>query len=394
MEHVHEESCDPSQYCRLDDRTSRIDERLDILMLCDLVDHVIGVDTHRDTHTAAVVTAPGGGIVDTTTDNTTRAGYESLLGWAEDLTEAGERVWAIEGAGSYGVGLTRFLQAAGEWVIEIDRPSRPKPRPGQTKTDTDDAVRAGRDALGIDHCAEPRAGGDRDALRILLVAREQAVRMRTATINQLKADLVTAPAEIRHDLTGEKPTLARLVKTCVRLRDRPARSALERTSISTIRALARRIEILDAEIADHTSRISDITAVVCPALRGEVGIGPINAAKIYVSWSHAGRCRNESAFARLAGAAPVPASSGLNERHRLNSGGDRQLNRALHNIVIIRQRLDPATKKYFERRTGEGKTPREIRRCLKRYIARHVYRILESSTSPDIKTADRRLDSL
>jgi transposase len=192
-------------------------------MLCDLVDHVIGVDTHRDSHSSAIVTVAGGGVIETTTATADRDGYEALLCWAAEHTEPSERVWAIEGTGSYGAGLTRHLEAEGEWVIEVERPARPKHRPGRPKTDIDDAVRCARDALGMDDFAQPRTGGDRASLRTLLCAREQAVRMRTATINALKADLVTAPENLRSELAAAQPTTARLIKTCAQLGTDPQR---------------------------------------------------------------------------------------------------------------------------------------------------------------------------
>jgi transposase len=354
-------------------------------VLADLVKHVIGVDTHKHSHTAAVVVAHSGGVEATEVAPATGAGYESLLEFADDHTTPGERVWAIEGTGSYGAGLAAFLGARGEWVIEVDRPSRPARRDG-AKSDDLDAARAAREALGREKWAEPRARGDREALRVLVTTREAAVRGRTRAVNQLKALVIGAPEELRARLRGR--TTPQLVSVCARLRDTPGRDREYRCTVATLRRVARRIRHLDAEIADHDRDLAALTAAVCPQLLAEPGVGPVGAAQAYVSWSHPGRCRNEGAFANLGGAAPIEASSGKVKRHRLNRGGDRQLNRTLHTIAQSRTRNDPATQRYIERRLAEGKSEREARRCLKRYIVRRLYRLLEAgpTTTPKGKT--------
>ena len=144
-----------------------------------------------------------------------------------------------------------------------------------------------------------------------------------------------------------------------------------------LRSLAPRIKTLTAEAADLQTSIRGLVEAVAPHLLDQPGVGPITAAQIYIAWSHPGRCRNEAAFARLAGVAPLEASSGQNTRHRLNRRGDRQLNRALHTIAVTRSRYCPHTQAYIAKRTAEGKTPREAQRCLKRYIARQIYRLLQ-----------------
>lgn len=353
-------------------------------MLAQLVVHVIGVDTHKDTHTAAVVASATGGVEGIETAHATADGYEALVEFADLHSSVEKRAWAIEGTGSYGAGLAAFLELRGEWVIEVDRPSRPAQRNG-AKSDELDAVRAAREALGREKLAEPRARGDREALRCVLVTREGAVRDRTRAINQLKAMVVSAPDTLRSRLRGVGG--AALVTACRRLRQVSNSNSDHQATVACLQRLAARIQHLDAEIKQHDHGIDRLTATVCPQLIDEVGVGPISAAQAYVSWSHPGRCRNEAAYANLAGAAPIEASSGQVVRHRLNRGGDRSLNRALHMIVITRYRCDPTTKAYIERRLAEGKSQREARRCLKRYVARHLYRLLENGPNqPDTTT--------
>ncbi|MGH8914210.1 MAG: IS110 family transposase, partial [Acidimicrobiia bacterium] len=334
-------------------------------MLAELATHVIGVDTHKDTHTAAVVASSTGGVAGIETAHAATEGYEALVEFADLHSSATERAWAIEGTGSYGAGLSHFLATRGEWVLEVDRPTRPAQRE-RAKSDELDAVRAAREVLGRTKLAQPRARGEREALRCLLVTREGAVRDRTRAINQLKAMIVSAPEGLRTKVRGLNG--AALIGTCRRLRRYAGPEAAHEATVVTLRRLAARIEHLDSEIAEHDSDIKALTKVVCPQLLDEVGVGPLGAAQAYVSWSHPGRCRTEAAYANLAGAAPIEASSGKVVRHRLNRGGDRALNRALHMVVITRNRCDPATKAYVERRLSEGKSHREARRCLKRYV--------------------------
>jgi transposase len=343
-------------------------------VLAELVSHVVGVDTHTDTHTGAVLNARTGGVEGTETVPADRRGYEALVEFADVHSAPDERAWAIEGTGSYGAGLTAFLKARGELVIEVDRPPRPAQRNG-AKSDPLDAVRAARDALGKQKWAEPRARGEREAMRVLYTTRDGAVRDRTRAINELKALVVSAPEELRERLRGAKG--AGLVAACARLRDVPGRDPEYRATVAALRRLAARIRHLEEEAQAHERDLAALTAQHCPQLVTEVGVGPVTAAQAYISWSHPGRCRSEAAYANLGGVAPIDASSGKVVRRRLNRGGDRQLNRALHAIVLTRTRVDPATKEYMARRVAEGKSEREARRCLKRYVARRLYRLLE-----------------
>jgi transposase len=343
-------------------------------MLADLVDVVIGVDTHKDTHTAAVVTAATGAVVEQATVPATPAGYRQLLQLAGQ--QPGQRVWAIESTGGYGAGLTRFLSANHEQVVELDRPKRTARRHG-AKSDPIDATRAAREALGRDRLAQPRAAGQRAALAVRLAARRSAVQATTDAQRQLHALVVAAPETFRGRLRNL--TTVRLVSTCARLRQHSDWDPEIAATAASLRALARRIQLLEAEIADHTRAITTLVRTWRPDLLTRCGVGPIVAAIVLCAWSHPGRCPSDAAFAMLGGAAPIPASSGQTVRVRLNRSGDRQLNQALHVVVLTRLRYDPATRAYAQRRRAEGKTNREIRRCLVRYVARQLYRLLEAT---------------
>jgi transposase len=340
-------------------------------MLAEETDYVIGVDTHRDRHSAAILAA-NGGLVDETSAGANQAGYTTLLGWAHRRA-ATRRVWAIEGTGSYGAGLTAFLDQHGERVIEIGRRVR-RSGPSRAKSDPLDAIEAAREALGQPRHATPRAAGEREALRVLVNTREGAVLARTAAVNQLRALIVAAPEPLRGSLRSL--SFAELVTRCARMRP-SARDATTRASALALRSTARRIATLSTEARQLTREITQIVDSIAPALLDEPGVGPISAARILIAWSHRGRFHSEAAFAMLAGASPIPASSGQTVRHRLNRGGDRQLNRALHTIALSRRRSHRPTRAYIDRRIREGKTPRDINRCLKRYLARHLYRLLE-----------------
>jgi hypothetical protein len=344
-------------------------------MLAERADHVIGVDTHRDAHSAAAVATGTGSVIAQTTVAADAFGYKRLLRFARRHART-RRVWAIESSGSFGAGLTTFLLAHGEWVVEVDRPKRAARRNG-AKSDELDAIRAAREALEREHLAQPRARGEREAVRVLLITRRGAIRARTKAINHLKALVVTAREELRHQLRNT-PT-DELVFRCSRLRTLPSHSAEHRATVIALRHTARRILALEAEANDLESEIERLVKLTVPELLVEVGVGPISAAQLYCSWSHRGRLRNDGAFAMLGGSAPIPASSGQTIRYRLNRAGDRDLNCALHTIVLTRLQHDPATRAYAARRLAEGKTPREIKRCLKRYVARRLFRLLEAT---------------
>ncbi|MBK6855631.1 MAG: IS110 family transposase [Microthrixaceae bacterium] len=348
-------------------------------MLSELVDHVIGVDPDRDRITVAVVDAKTQGELGRAEFPTTPAGYASAIDWADAHSTAGRRAWSVEGADSYGSGLTQALEAAAEWAIEFDQPST-RPTKDGAKSDGLDAVRAAREVLGRRHWSTPRSRGAREGLRALLVAKSGAQLARTAAINELKALVLTAPLVLREELRSL--TVIKLTQRCARFRpDRDGDPELFGTK-TAMRALAQRIQHLTTQAAELEADMKSLVEAIAPQLLDEVGVGVILASQVIVSWSHPGRCRSEAAFARLAGVAPIEATSGqTQDRHRLNRGGDRQLNRALHQAIGIRAQYDDATKAYIARRIAEGKTRREARRCLKRYFARRLYRLLENPPS-------------
>jgi transposase len=345
-----------------------------VVIVADQFDFVIGVDTHKDTHSIAVLDAAGG-LRGRDRVGTTPLQLQRLIDSIRS-DAAGRRLWAIEQTGSYGSGLTVLLQAMGEAVVEIDRPARPARRNG-AKDDDLDALRAAREALTRQHLTSPRARGAREAMRVLLSARRAAITARTAAICQLKALVVTASAELRESLRGL--TTRDLVRTCARLHLMARHNDERRGTVLALRATARRIEFLTDEATELHVELERLVQRRCPQLLALPGVGVLTAAQVLTSWSHSGRVRNEAAFAALAGAAPIPASSGELVRHRLNRSGDRQLNRALHNIVLARMRYDDRTRDYVTRRRSEGRSTREIQRCLKRSIARQLFRFLEAN---------------
>ncbi len=343
-------------------------------MRTDRVDHLIGVDTHRDAHAVAVV-APSGAVGAQATVVADARGDRRLLRFAR-AEAPGRGVWAIERRGSFGAGLTTFLLERGEWVVEVDRPTRPARRRG-AESDQLDAARAACEPLAREHLAQPRRRGEREAIRVLLATGEGAILARTKAIGQLKALIVNAPEGIRRQLRrlSTEEQLAR----CARLRTSASQSAEHRATTIALRFAARRALALEAEAADLESQLEPLGGELAPTLLAQPGVGVISAAQILTAWSHPGRFRSEAAFASLAGGAPIPASSGQTIRHRLTRSGDRQLNRALHTITLSRLAHHKETRTYAARRTAEGRRPREIKRCLKRHLARRLDRLLEAS---------------
>jgi transposase len=341
-------------------------------MLADQLDYVVGVDPHRDSHALAVVDVVTGVVVLEATVIADSDGYSQALELVKE-SAPGRRAFAIEGTGSFGAGLTRFLTGCGERVFEAGRLRRERRSGG--KTDALDAIRAARSVLAEKRPATPRAGGERQALQALVAAREGAVNAKRAGLCQLRDLLITTPEPLRNELRSL--TRARLLKRLAATRPGGRRDPELRGSLLALRSLARRVLHLTAEERELAREIETLTRRLAPQLLDQPGVGPHAAAQIVLSWSHRGRIDSEAAFARLAGAAPIPASSGQTIRYRLDRSGDRKLNRALHMILITRKRTHPATVAYIERRLAEGKTRREANRCLKRYLARQLYRLLE-----------------
>jgi transposase len=335
---------------------------------------VIGVDTHKRAHAAAVLSVTGA-VLDRVTVAADPAGYRRLAALGGGY---GRCLWAIEGSGACGAGLTTLLLAPGQTEVEVDRPARP-PRRAGVKTDEVDAVRGARQALAGEGISKPRCRGHREAIRVLLITRAQVIGFRTQAIASLHALVTTAPDGIRERL--RHLSCGALVRACAALRGSGRPSAEEFATTMALRATARRITAFDAEARQLETQLRGLVAQLAPSLLQATGVGPVVAGQAIVSWSHRGRVRSEAAFAKLAGAAPIQASSGSIVRHRLCHSGDRQLNRALHTIALTRIRQDPATRAYVARHTAEGKTLREIKRCLKRYIARQLYRELERTAA-------------
>lgn len=333
---------------------------------------VIGVDTHRDIHVAVALDHLGRKLGWTEVP-TTPAGYDELLEWAQSLGDV--EAWGVEGTGCFGAGLARFLAGEDELVIEVIRPNRQKRRL-KGKSDPIDAEAAARAVLSGEASGAPKAGDDLvEMIRVLRVARFSANKARTQAVNVLRALVITAPPELRQRLRDL--STAGLIHTAARLRPGNERSVLAHTKLA-LRSAAQRCEALDAELAALDARLDELTAAAAPELLEHYGVGPDTAGALLVAaGDNPQRLHSEAAFSMLCGASPLPASSGQTKRHRLNRGGDRQANAALYRIVLVRMRWDQRTQDYVERRTKEGKTKKEIIRCLKRYVAREVYAALK-----------------
>src|SRR6266516_1207104 len=302
-------------------------------MLADQLDYVVGVDPHRDSHALVVVHVVSGVVVFEASVVASSDGYAQALTLV-DRHASGRRAFAVEGTGSFGAGLTRFLTARGERVFEVGRLRRERRSGG--KTDALDAVRAARSVLTSERPATPRAGGERQALQALVAAREGAVNAKRAGLCQLRDLLITTPEPLRSEL---RPlTRARLLQHLATTRPASGRDPELRGSTLALRSIARRVLQLTAEERELAREIETLTRSLAPQLLDQPGVGPLTAAQLVSSRSHRRRIRSEAAFARLAGRAPIPASTGQTIRHRLDRSGDRQLNRALHQIVVTRRR--------------------------------------------------------
>ena len=331
-----------------------------------------GIDTHKDTHTAALLDSAGR-LLGSAVFPTTQAGYRQLLGWlgsAGTLARVG-----VEGTGSYGAGICRRLSVAGIEVVEVNQPDRSQRR-RRGKSDALDAAAAAEAARTGNRIAVPKSRDGRvEALRVLRLTRGSAVKARTIAFQQL-AQLVSAPAQLRdqiRDLSKMK-----LIRSCAEWRPNPGNAAdpLTATRIA-VRRLARRYLALSAEIAEFDELLTRLVAEVAPQLLATVGVGTETAGQLLITaGDNPDRVHSEAAFAMLCGVAPLPASSGKTQRHRLNRGGDRQANRALHVIAKTRTRCDPPTQAYMNKKTAQKHTTPEATRSLKRLIAREVYYLL------------------
>jgi transposase len=333
-----------------------------------------GVDTHADTHVAAALDSIGG-LLGVREFPATAPGYAGLLGWLSGFGAVA--LVGVEGTGSYGAGLARHLCAAGVRVVEVDRPDRQDRHRGG-KSDPLDAISAARAALCGRAAGAPRGrDGQVEAIRALMVARRSARAERTRAINQARALLVTGPEELRARFAGH--SAARLAAGLAALRPRPGDVPGYATRVA-LAELGRRGRFLDAQIERLDELIVPLVAASAPGLLARHGVGPVTAALLLIAaGDHPARLRSEAAWAHLCGTAPIPASSGKVTRRRLNRGGDRQANHALWQIVITRMSSHPATRAYVARRTAEGRSKKEIIRCLKRYVAREVYHFLRDA---------------
>jgi transposase len=335
----------------------------------------LGVDTHKDIHVAVALDGLGRRL-GTLSVPAIPAGYENLVNWARGfgpLERAG-----VEGTGSFGAGLTRFLQEAeGTKVFEVIRPKR-RDQYRSGKSDPIDAEAAARSVLAGTAIGQPKdADGEVEMIRTLRITRRSALKARAQAANQIQALLVTAPEGLKSELC--ELSTARLIEKASRLRPGATLSDVEAATKFALRSVARRYQHLSKEISELDERLNRLVSEVAPQLVAVEGIGTDTAASLLIAaGDNPERLKNEAAFAHLCGAAPIPASSGKTVRHRLNRHGDRDANRALYVIAICRMSCDKRTRAYVERRTKEGKSKKEIIRCLKRYIAREVYRILAS----------------
>lgn len=341
---------------------------------------VIGVDTHARTHALSILVAATGATVDEGQFPATEAGMARAIAWAGRRTDGDlATLWVIEGAGSYGARLASAVTRAGYQAVEAARMDARANR-GVGKSDPLDARRIAAAVLPLplDRLRNPRQDdGLRAALRVLVSARDQMTTERTAAINALTALLRSFPLGIDARRALSKAQIAAVAKWRARRED----ISLVIARAEALR-LAKRLINLDEEVAENTTTTTQlIQQSHAKVLLDKVGVGPVTTAVVIAAWSHPGRLRDEAAFASLAGVNPIPASSGNTVRRRLNRGGDRRLNRALHMAVITRMAHDPETRAYVERRRAEGRTNREIRRILKRYLARQLFRTLNATAS-------------
>lgn len=335
----------------------------------------VGVDTHADAHVGVALDHLGRRLGEVVVQNEL-SGYGGLLEWALNFGELA--CVGVEGTGSFGAGLSRFLRSRGVWVVEVNRTSR-QHRRRHGKYDAADAEAAAKAVLSGDATGEPKAAdGQVEMLRAMKVARRSAVKARTQAANQLHALVMTAPEKLRTDLRGLPAK--KLVQKASRFRCGPELVDPTAATKFALRSVARRYRQLSEEIAELEGQIERLVKEASPELVSLEGVGPDTAATLMiVAGDNPDRLRSEAAFANLCGAAPIEASSGKTVRHRLNPHGNREANRALYMVVLNRIRRESRTQRYVTRRTAEGRSKREIIRCLKRYVAREIYQNLTAN---------------
>jgi hypothetical protein len=337
----------------------------------------VGVDTHKYVHVAVALDA-NGAVIGTQTFAADGLGYTALIDWSVAMGK--DITFAVEGTGSYGAGLASAIRRRQIGVLEVMRTDR-RDRRLRGKSDTLDAENAARTALAGNATAVPKAAdGAVEMIRQVKVAKDVAVKARTAAMITLKSVVVTAADELRQQL--QPLSKMALIRRCAALRPGPV-TTVEAAAKHTLRAIARRWLLLDEEITAHQKLLDTLTTSLAPALTAAFGVGSDTAAELLiVAGDNPDRVRSEPAFARLCGVAPIPASSGMTTRHRLNRGGHRQANAALYRTVIVRMQHHEPTKAYVSRRTAEGKTKPEIIRCLKRLLARELWAAMRPLRTP------------
>ena len=331
----------------------------------------VGVDTHDRTHVGAV-TDHLGTILGTIEVSTDERGFQQLESFANRFGEV--ECFGVEGTGAYGATLHRWLRARGHRVIEVDRPDR-RVRRMQGKSDPIDACAAAHAVLSGRASGTPKArDGMVEAIRALRVARTSAMRARTQAMNQMHSLVLSGPERLRSKLRELSP--AKLVTRCASMRPGSVADPTDATKFA-LRELARRHRELGEETKRLDRQLDALVAARAPRLLELRGVGTDTAGALLVAaGDNPDRLRSEASFAHLCGVAPIPASSGRINRHRLNRGGDRSANQALWRIVMVRMTCDERTKAYIAKRTTEGLSKREIMRCLKRYVAREAYGVL------------------
>lgn len=333
----------------------------------------VGVDTHRDTNVAAVLDDIGR-VLDTASFATTSKGYQQLLEWANQFGSVDAA--GVEGTGSWGTGFARHANQAGVRCVEVNRPNR-QHRRRHGKSDTADAVAAAKAVLSGEADAVPRGhDAEVECLRVVRVAHRSAVKARTQGLNQVRSLISTCPEVLREQL---RPLGRRvLIETCARFRPGLGDGDPVVVTKFALRSVARRVQFLDEEIGVlEERRVVLVDLVAPPALMAEMGVGYSVAADLLIAFGdNPERVRSEGSFAALCGVSPVDASSGRQQRHRLNRGGDRQANNALWRVVLVRLAHDERTREYMVKARSGGKSKREVVRCLKRYVARRVWKIM------------------
>lgn len=349
-------------------------------MATERINVIAGIDTHSDTHHVAVINEHGKPLAD---DEflAVGSGYRKIIDF---ITSYGTVIAVgVEGTGSYGAELARTLRAEGFLVLEVNRPNRAARRL-KGKSDPLDAYQAAQAVLDGRAKSVPKAkDGPVECLRILRAERASAVKARTAAINQIKGLLVSAPDNLRAKYRGLGTSA--MITALQRIRPTGQITDPEHVCLVTLKRLAVRYQSLSAEITEADAALREILDTYAPTLCDLPGVGPEAASQLLVTvGDNSDRLTGEAKFASLVGVAPIPASSGKTTRHRLSRGGDRNANQALHQVVLVRMASCRRTREYVARRTAEGKSKREIMRCLKRYAAREIYRqITNPQTAPD-----------